>query len=418
MRDILACVLFVYLVTGRGFAADFPKFDAQELDTTLKIGYAVLVEDINNDKKPDIVVVDQHRVVWYQNPGAAGAEWKKRVVLDGKDRTKPDHVCAAAVDIDGDGLPELVLGAGWRPTDTANPGTLQWLKRSKSLDDEWALYPIPCQEPTVHRVRIADLDNDGRPELIMAPLHGRDCTAKGNWTDGRPVNIVRYVIPKTEPEKPENWKPEVISNQLYVVHNIFTGRMDEVVGVAAYDYLYAASYEGVTDLSPGKRPEPRRVGEGNQSNPKGSRGASELFMGRGALATIEPWHGNQVVTYRFKELGKPFERLVIDDHLRWGHAVKMADLDGDRWDEIIVGVRDDPNPKLGDTFTERRGVRIYKNTHERPEVGQKWERFILEDGGVAVEDLAVADLNSDGKVDIVAVGRQTFNLRVYWNRGK
>jgi hypothetical protein len=418
MRALLVSVGFLSLAASPSFAADFAKFTVQEIDTTLSIGYAVLLEDIDHDQKPDIIVVDRHRVVWYQNPGQTGAPWTKRVLLEGKDRTKPDHVCAVAVDIDGDGKLELILGAGWRPTDTTTPGTLQWLKRGKTLDDEWTVHPIPCDEPTVHRIRVADLDNDGRPELIMAPLHGRGCTAKGNWTDGRPVNILRYPIPKTEPEKKENWKPEVLSDQLYVVHNIFTGRMNEVAGVEPYDYIYAASYEGVTDITPGKRLEPRRVGSGNQSNPKGSRGASELFMGRGALATIEPWHGNQVVTYRFKELGKPFERLVIDDQLRWGHAVKMADLDGDRWDEIIVGVRDDPNPKLGDTFTERRGVRLYKNVHPKPESGQKWERQILEDGGVAVEDLAVADLNRDGKVDIVAVGRQTFNVRIYWNQGK
>ena len=37
--------------------------------------------------------------------------------------------------------------------------------------------------------------------------------------------------------------------------------------------------------------------------------------------------------------------------------------------------------------------------------------------GVAVEDLAAADLNVDGRIDIVAVGRQTHNIRIYWNEG-
>src|SRR5262249_48089849 len=153
--------------------------------------------------------------------------------------------------------------------------------------------------------------------------------------------------------------------------------------------------------------------------PNGSRGASEIkwtrFEGRMALATIEPWHGNQVVVYSTVE-GKPdFTRTVLDDHLRWGHAVWFADLDGDKTDELVIGVRDNPAPKLGDTFTEKRGVRIYRNTDGK---GLKWDRYILEDGGVAVEDLTVADLNGDGKPDIVAVGRQTGNCRIYWNQGK
>jgi hypothetical protein len=90
-------------------------------------------------------------------------------------------------------------------------------------------------------------------------------------------------------------------------------------------------------------------------------------------------------------------------------------VDGDGDDELIIGVRDDPNPKQGDTFTERRGVRIYKCTDGK---GEKWTRHIIEDGGVAVEDLVTADLDGDGKIDIIAVGRQTGNCRIYWNRGK
>jgi hypothetical protein len=30
----------------------------------------------------------------------------------------------------------------------------------------------------------------------------------------------------------------------------------------------------------------------------------------------------------------------------------------------------------------------------------------------------VADLNGDGRMDIIAVGRATKNLRIYWNEGK
>lgn len=395
-----------------------PKFKAQEIDTGLKIGYAVILVDLNGDKKPDIVVVDQHKVVWYENP-----TWKKRVILDGK--TKPDNVCITAMDIDGDGKTDLVIGAGWRPSDTATPGTLQWLKNPGVPDREWAMYPIPCDEPTVHRVRVADLDGDGKPWIVMAPLQGRDCTAKGNWTDGRPVRITAYKIPAKDPEKPEGWKPVVLSEELHVVHNFWplTDSLQRPVpGLTPYVPVLTASYEGVHITNPPGAPTRlEKVHEGNQANPRGNRGASEIkatrFQGGLTIATIEPWHGNEVVIYtrdpKSKEVA--FRRQVIDKQLRWGHAVWFADLDGDRKDELIIGVRDDPNPKAGDAFKERRGVRIYKCTDG---TGEKWERFILDDGGVAVEDLAAADLDGDGKIDIVAVGRATGNCRIYWNQGK
>src|SRR5271155_3495185 len=102
--------------------AKIPQFRMQEIATDLKVGYAVLLVDIDGDGKKDIVVVDTTRVVWYQNP-----TWKMRTILHGQ--TAPDNVCIAAWDIDGDGQIDLALGAGWKPFNTKVGGTLQWLKR-------------------------------------------------------------------------------------------------------------------------------------------------------------------------------------------------------------------------------------------------------------------------------------------------
>jgi hypothetical protein len=412
----LGLVLSVLGLSSAWGAADWPRFRTQEIANDLTIGYAVLVTDIDGDQKPDIVVVDKHRVIWYQNP-----TWQVRTILQGQ--TKPDNVCITDLDITGDGLPELVLGAGWKPTDTTTPGTFHWLRRGKSLDDEWTMVPIPCDEPTVHRVRAIDIDADGKPEIVSVPLQGRDCTAKGNWTDGRPVRITAYTVPD-QPEQPQNWKPIVLSDSLYVCHN-FTAlppggfaRPGRPLAVVSYDGIHFIYPEGPAD-----RWTTIRVHPANQDNPKGSRGASEIKTsyagGRSLIATIEPWHGHQVVVYT---PGKPhpadgpfsYERHVIDDQLRWGHALAFADLNGDGSDELIVGVRDDPNPKLGDTFSDRKGVRLYKATDAK---GSTWERFLLDAGGVAVEDLTVADFNGDGRPDIVAVGRATGNCRIYWNEG-
>jgi FG-GAP-like repeat/FG-GAP repeat len=381
-----------------GLFAQF-RFETKEIATDLTVGYAVSLVDVNGDGKTDIVVVDSQRVVWYENPS-----WNVRTILKGK--TRPDNVCIAPIDIDADGKTEFVLGADWKPFNTKSGGTLHWLKRGPTLDDEWSMHPIG-EEPTVHRVRVADIDGDGKPDVLLAPLMGRDATREANWTDGRPVRLLAYPVPKDPIKGP--WVPKVLSEELHVMHNFQpVPRKDGSVEILT------ASFEGVSFVQPTVDGwKTVRKGAGNQANPKSNRGASEIKMGRLAagmpvIATIEPWHGNEVVVYSESEPGELWTRTVIDDHLRWGHGVAFADLDGDGADELIIGVRD--NPAKGDTFTEKNGVRIYKSD------GKTWKRTMLDEGGVAVEDLAAADLDGDGRIDIVAVGRATRNARIYWNR--
>ena len=380
----------------------FPHFRMQEIDHSLKVGYAVLLVDLNHDGKTDIVVVDTTRVVWFENP-----TWKMRTIIQGQ--TKPDNVCIAAYDIDGDGQLDLALGADWKPFNTKDGGTLQWLKRGKTIDDPWTLYPIDT-EPTVHRIRFADLDGSGRAQLIVAPLMGRNSTKENNWGEA-PVRLLAYKIPK-DPTR-DRWIQEVIDQHLHVMHNFQpvdfsnSGRID----------LLTASYDGVHLFTRATKDAwtRRQIGAGNQEKPQSNRGASEVKVGRlkngrKYVATIEPWHGHQVVIYTPDDDPNrmPWKRTVIDEQLKWGHAVWCADLDGDGDDELVIGVRDALNDQV------RFGVSIYKATDAS---GTAWQKHVLDSGGVAVEDLACADLNGDGRIDIVAVGRATGNVRIYWNEG-
>jgi len=390
------------------------NFKMQEIATDLTVGYAVITADVNADGKPDIVVVDSKRVVWYENP-----TWKVRPIITGK--TKPDNVCITSLDIDGDGQLDFVLGADWAPFNTKSGGTLHWLKRGKTLDDEWSIHPIG-EEPTVHRVRTIDLDGKGQRTIVLVPLMGRDSTKEANWLDGRPVRILAYPIPKDPFNGP--WTPFVLNEDLHVCHNFFP----YATAKGQPENVLVTAYEGLFNLSKEQdKWKLDKVGAGNQANLKSNRGASEVKMGRLAspsrkggeflnyAATVEPWHGNEIVVYPAGPKGKDglWQRVVIDDHLRWGHGVWCADLDGDGSEELVIGVRD--NPAKGDTFTEQCGVRIYKPVNgDRT----KWDRQIIDNGGVAVEDLTVADLNADGKPDIIAVGRKTGNARIYWNQGK
>jgi hypothetical protein len=384
-------------------AKSIPDFRIQEIEKDLGVGYAVLLVDVDGDGKKDIVVVDQRRVVWYQN-----SSWRRRNIIE--NQTTPDNVCISAADIDGDGKIDFALGAAWNPSNTKSGGTLQWLRRGKTLDEPWSVYPIG-EEPTLHRIRFADLDNDGKLVLLAVPLMGRNSTGAKNHMDGQPVRVLGYQIPK-DPVR-DRWQPFVLDESMHVIHN-FEVLVDPR---SKGNSVLTASYEGVNLLHhDGEKWTRRQLGSGDQAHPDKSRGASEvkrgkLKNGRPFVATIEPWHGNKVVVYTPSADARAlWERHVLDDKLNWGHAVWCADLDGDGGDELIIGVRDHLSDKAG----EKSGVRIFKAADE---TGTKWERHLLDEGGVRVEDLAAADLDGDGRIDLVAVGRASHNARIYWNKG-
>ena len=165
-RFALALPCLVMMAAAPAVAADFPRFEAQQIDPHAgAIVYAVTVADVNGDKKPDVVAVTEDAVVWYANPG-----WGRHDLI--RQATERDNVCIQPHDVDGDGRIDFALGAGWRPPDTKNPSTLQWLGRD--AEGRWQVHPIKYDEPTLHRLRWGKVkgDADGRKQLVVAALQG------------------------------------------------------------------------------------------------------------------------------------------------------------------------------------------------------------------------------------------------------
>lgn len=390
-------------------AAEFPKFTAQEIDPHIgNVCYAVTVADVNGDRKPDVVAVSEDAVVWYENP-----TWAKHDITRG--RTEKDNVCIQAHDIDGDGRVDFALGAGWRPPDTKNASTLQWLGRDKA--GAWQIHPIRYTEPTLHRIRFGDVLGTGKAQLVVAPLQGRG-TKGPNWGAGDGVKVQVFTIP-SDPTQAD-WPVETADSSLHTIHNLWPIRTDE----AKRDAILLAGWEGVFLVlrDPSGAWHRTHLGAGNQATTP-FKGSSEIKLGRFGsdgryLATIEPWHGTQVVVYTpgaaSNNAAKPalWDRQVIAEPLQWGHAVWTANLDGDPDDELIIGQRD-PN-KDGST---PRGPGVFVFDPKTTDKGLTFTRHNIDDGGMACEDALAADLDGDGRTDLIAGGRATHNVKIYWNKG-
>ena len=138
-------------------------------------------------------------------------------------------------------------------------------------------------------------------------------------------------------------------------------------------------------------------------------GVGEIrWLGRAAegnlpsLTAIEPFHGNALAVYEAK--GAKYERSIIDDQLAQGHALGAADFSGTGEEQIVAGWRE---PNAAKQF----GLKLYAKSSDG-----KWTSTWIDQNKMACEDLKIADLNGDGKPDIIAAGRATKNVIVYWNK--
>jgi hypothetical protein len=268
-------------------------------------------------------------------------------------------------------------------------GNVVLLKSGQDVRQPWSSQEID-RVPTAHRVRWIDASGDGQKVLVLGPMVGQRFPPE----QGDRVPIYLY--------RPGTWKRETLSTEpAGVLHAIvpvdWDGDGHEELLTACYRGLHCFKYSqgqwGATRIAAG---DPR---------PWPLCGSSEVRVGnlggRTFLAAIEPWHGNQVVTYQPRD--KTWIRSVIEDQMENGHALAVGDLDGDGCDEIVAGFR-------GKGFQ----LSIYQAADA---LGQRWEKTVLDDGGIAGADCVIDDFTGDGRPDIVCVGASTGNVKLYENLG-
>ena len=358
-----------------------PHFVPHTIATGLTGGYQTVVADLNRDRKPDVIAVaaELDELRWYENP-----EWKRHVLARGIRQP----INAAAWDVDDDGVPELAVAHEFSNVYAERPGVLSILTHQGNPAQPWSISEID-RVPTSHRVRFVDVEGTGRKWLVNSPLTGPRAMAP-EFRDRVPLYAYR----------PGVWKREMIDDRDEgVVHAILPTAWDG----GPKESLLTASFLGVhrLEFDDGRWRRSRIV----TGNPAGwpRSGSSEVAVGRLGrdrfLATIEPWHGNQVVVYRQAE--GSWRRRVIDDAIVDGHTLVTGDFDGDGSDEIVAGERQG-----------QRSVYVYRANSAK----STWKRQALDSGDMAGSGCAVADLNGDRRLDIVCVGDSTANLKWYENR--
>lgn len=380
--------LIIYFFQFLGFfqSTKDAHFEAQIIDANVAIGYGIALGDVDGDKKPDILLADKKQFVWYRN-----GDWKKFVMIE--NLTQQDNVCIAAQDVDGDGKVEVAVGAQWNPSETkdkSKSGSVHFLIRPTDPTQMWSSLEL-SHEPTIHRMRWVQ-HSSKIFYLAVLPLHG----IENKDGQGKAVNMMFFKYPDLLQKKEPAF---VINTKMHLTHNF--GIVSSKNGPP--NGIYLAGKESITHL---KQPVDRS-NEPSFLQLPGFGGAGEIGFGKlpggsGYVATIEPMHGNTLVVYTNQHL----DREVLDSNLKEGHALQSADILGLGYDQIIAGWRA-PN-KEG-----KIGLKLYTKSETSKD---QWSSQWIDENGIACEDMQVMDLNGDGKLDIIASGRSTHNLKIYWNR--
>ena len=373
------------------FSQASPNFEPQVIDDNVSIGYGIVVGDVDGDGKPDLILADKKQFVWYRN-----GDWKRFVLAE--NLTEHDNVCIAARDIDGDGKVEIAVGAQWNPGETSNEdesGSVHYLIRPDDPTQLWTAVQLP-HEPTVHRMYWVKTGSDSY-QLIVLPLHGRGNKAG----EGAGVKVIAYEKPS---DSNDPWKINLIDESMHLTHNMIS----KDLGVGEGETIFIGGKEGIKSYSYGNNG--WFAGPTNESPPEHESFGELAFAvipGRGVmLAGIEPMHGNQVTAYAATQESTQLKRIVLDKSLKEGHGLVTGDFLGNGTVQLVAGWRT-PN-EAGDI-----GIKLYEPVNENyTEFKAHW----IDQNGMATESLTAADLNGDGKLDIIASGRSTNNLTIYWNR--
>jgi hypothetical protein len=376
-------VCFLFFALPLWAAAPPARFTEHTIASDLKGGYQIVVADLNHDGKPDLIALASGltELVWYENPG-----WQRHVIAGGFSHM----INCTVVPVKGDPIPDIVLASEFANQAKNSIGIVSVLRHHGDPREPWTVTEID-RLTTSHRLRTADIDGSGNRVVVNAPLTG----AKAEAPDYRDQTPLVFYRPGPLTDKP--WKRELIgAENSGVVHGIYIVDWDG----DGRDEILTASFTGIHLFKYGSAGSWTRteIAAGDPADwPKS--GSSDIAVGRLAgarfLATIEPWHGNQVAIYQ--QANSKWQRQVIDSSLTDGHTIVTADLNGDGLDEVIAGFRG------GD-----RSVYIYYPA------GGKWTRETLDNGGMGAAACVVADINADRRPDIACI--DSTKLKWYENR--
>jgi hypothetical protein len=361
-------------------AAGSDEISFRKLTIDLGASESCAVADVNQDGRLDIVSGEN----WYeQTAPMSGTEqhrWIKHKFRDiGYNSFYIENLIDIAVDVNGDGFPDIVSCSYWSKPFTwwENPG-----KQTKT----WSETAIRSDSP-VEFVFLVDLLGNGKPLQLLpqfgnpkAPLAWYEVMGKGNdgrWV-GHEVSSQSYGHGigagdvngdgRTDIITPKGWfeAPPNVRDMKWVFHSEFD------LGATGFIHVLDVNRDRVPDLV---------------TSAAHDYGIFWYEQGKNS-------NGDRV-----------WNKHIIDDSWSQAHALTLADLTGDGQPELITGKR--YMAHNGRDPGEREPLGVYWYEYLQVNGRLEWVKHIIDystraGGGMQIP---VTDMDGDGDSDIVVAGK-------------
>jgi len=343
--------------------------------------------DVNGDGIPDIVSGG----FWYEGP-----DFKKQHRI-GPVRSEGeyyDDFSVIALDVNGDGRLDFITGGWWGKT-------LCWKENPGVAGQEWPVHVIAATG-NIETTRAWDVDGDGELEIVVAG-HGplvvykliRDAAGKG--TGRFAAHTLRFA------GRPNDRQG----------HGLGFGDLN---GDGRGDFIFNNGWlEAPVDTYGGEwiwHPE-FQLGQ-TASVPilvedLNGDGKAELIVGNGHGYGLSWWEQATDPSGQRQWKSHP-----IDPYSSEYHDLQWIDIDGDGRPELITGKRFRAHPQGDEGDKDPYGWSVFKWT------GENFVKHPIDFGPLGVGkglgiQFAVGDLDGDGRLDVVAPGKD--GLALYFNQG-
>ncbi len=352
------------------------------------------VADFDGDGVPDIVATGVTKVFAVTNPLRNSAP---TVIADLRDGIL---LYGAVIDVNHDGALDFAIARETNPwiqlrtrraaaaPATGNPLAdplgpdfgLAWVQNLRHLRTPLPVHPIMADMDGIHGLHVADLNRDGRPDLIANCIKGefKDSLV---WLENTGTGFTRHFIAKNSADgRPHYLDAKDLNGD---------GRRDVLVACSGGNTITWWENPATPD-----RPWLKHV---IATNEKGATNvdAADLNGDHILDVVVSNGHGSGLAWFE----GPHWQKHMIDGTITDAHALAIADFNQDGSTDLIAA-----------SFSQK-VVKGYVNDGK----GNFTAHVIDADTQQESYDLKIADLNADGRPDFVLAGRASNNAAWYLN---